>query len=45
MPALRLTSLGRPILLDGSAGLTQAPDMAPQGAPLTSVNQPRVIGI
>lgn len=45
VPAVRLTSMARAILLDGSIGLTQAADMAPQGAPLTSVNQPRVIGI
>jgi len=44
VPALRLTSMGRPLLLDGSVGMTQAADMAPQGLPLTSVNQPRAVG-
>jgi hypothetical protein len=44
-PALRLTSMGRPLLLNTSAGLTLAPDLAPQGAPLITVNQQRVTGM
>jgi len=45
VPAVRVMSMGRPVLLAGSVGMTQAADMAPQGAPLTSYNQPRVFGI
>jgi hypothetical protein len=44
VPAMRLTSMGRPLVLLGSVGMTQAADMAPQGPPATAVNQPRVIG-
>jgi len=44
VPAMRVTTMGRPVLLDGSVGLTQSADMLPQGAPLTTVNQPRVFG-
>ena len=45
VPAIRVQSMGVPVLLDGSVGLAQAADMTPQGPPLTTVNQPRVIGM
>jgi hypothetical protein len=44
-PALRVTSMGRALLLQTSVGTTNGPTMAPQGAPLTSVNQPRVVAM
>jgi len=44
VPAVRVQSMGLPVLLFGSVGMTQAVDMAPQGAPMTTYNQPRVIG-
>lgn len=43
VPALRVTSFGVPLMLMDSVGLCQAPDQMPQGAPIVSVNQPRVI--
>ena len=44
-PALRVTSMTRPLMLQTSTGMTNGPTMAPQGAPLTSINQPRVVAI
>jgi uncharacterized Zn-binding protein involved in type VI secretion len=43
-PALRIKINGLPALLQDSQGMTQAADLAPQGTPLVTVNQPRVIG-
>jgi hypothetical protein len=43
VPSLRVKVFGVPVMLMDSVGLCQAPDMIPQGAPIVSVNQPRVI--
>jgi hypothetical protein len=45
VPAARVTVMGVPVILQTSVGITQAADQAPQGAPIVSVNQPRVIGM
>lgn len=42
-PAVRVKSMGVPVLLQTSTGLCLAADQAPQGAPAVPVNQPRVI--
>lgn len=45
VPAARVLIMGQPALLQTSTGLCQSPEQAPQGPPIVSVNQPRVIGI
>jgi hypothetical protein len=45
VPAIRVTSMGRPLMLQTSVGLCAAPDQAPQGPPAVVVNQPRAIAI
>lgn len=42
-PAVRVFVMGRPAMLQTSAGLCVAPDQAPQGPPGVVANQPRVI--
>jgi hypothetical protein len=44
VPAARVLVNGQPALLQTSTGLAQAADQAPQGPPLVSAVQPRVIG-
>ena len=43
-PAVRVLVNGQPAILQTSTGLCLAPDMAPQGPPVVSTTQPRVIG-
>jgi hypothetical protein len=42
-PATRVTSMGKPVMMQTSTGLCQAPDQAPQGAPIVAANQTRVV--
>lgn len=42
-PAVRVFVLGRPAVLQTSAGLCVAPDQVPQGPPVCAVNQPLVL--
>jgi uncharacterized Zn-binding protein involved in type VI secretion len=44
VPATRVLIMGQPALLQTSSGLCQSPEQAPQGPPVVTVNQPRVIG-
>ena len=44
VPATRVLIMGQPALLQTSTGLCQSPEQAPQGPPVVTVNQPRVIG-
>jgi uncharacterized Zn-binding protein involved in type VI secretion len=44
-PAVRVFIMGRPAITQASVGLCMAPDGAPQGPPVVSVNQPRVIAL
>jgi len=44
VPAVRVLVMGQPALLQTSPGLCLSPEQAPQGPPIVSVNQPRVIG-
>lgn len=43
VPAARVTSLGSPVVLATSVGLCQSVEQIPQGAPIVSAVQPRVI--
>lgn len=43
-PATRVLVNGQPVILNTSAGLCQSPEQAPQGPPIVTVTQPRVIG-
>jgi hypothetical protein len=43
VPAMRVTSLGQPVITQGSSGLGLAADQAPQGPPNLGVVQPRVV--
>jgi hypothetical protein len=45
VPAARVKVMGQPALLQTSAGLCQNPAQAPQGAPIVTTNQPRVVGM
>ena len=42
-PAVRVLVMGQPALLQTSIGLCLSPEQAPQGPPIVSVNQSRVI--
>ena len=44
VPAVRVLVMGQPALLQTSVGLCLSPEQAPQGPPVVSVNQPRVLG-
>jgi hypothetical protein len=44
VPAVRVTSMGQPVLLQSSIGLCLSPEQAPQGPPTILSTQPRVIG-
>lgn len=43
VPAARVTSMGKPLLIQSSVGVCQAATQAPQGAPIIASNQTRVI--
>jgi hypothetical protein len=43
-PAVRVTASLAPVILQTSVGLCLAADQAPQGPPVISATQPRVIG-
>ena len=45
VPATRVLVRGKPVILQTSAGLCQAADQVPQGAPIVMPGQPRVRGI
>ncbi|HVV86978.1 MAG TPA: hypothetical protein VHE35_28260 [Kofleriaceae bacterium] len=45
VPAVRVTSMGQPVLLQSSVGLCLSPEQAPQGPPTIVSTQPRVIGM
>jgi hypothetical protein len=45
VPATRVTSLGQPVITQGSTGLGLAADQAPQGPPIPAVVQPRVVAL
>jgi hypothetical protein len=42
-PATRVLANGKPVMLQTSAGICQSAEQIPQGAPIVSVVQPRVI--
>lgn len=44
VPATRVFVNGQPALLQTSTGLCQSPEQAPQGPPVVTVNQTRVVG-
>ena len=44
-PATRVLANGKPVMLQTSAGICQSAEQIPQGAPIVSVVQPRVIAI
>jgi hypothetical protein len=44
VPAVRVTTGLMPLILQTSVGLCLAPDQAPQGPPIVSSTQPRVLG-
>jgi hypothetical protein len=44
VPAVRVKSNAVPVILQTSVGLSQAADQAPQGPPVISSTQPRVLG-
>jgi hypothetical protein len=45
VPALRVTTMGRPLVTQASTGLTLSIEQIPQGAPLMSAVQPRVVAM
>jgi hypothetical protein len=45
VPATRVTSMGQPLITQGSSGLGLAADQAPQGPPIAGVVQPRVVAL
>ncbi len=45
VPATRVKVMGQPVLLQGSSGLSQNAEQAPQGPPEVMVTQVRVKGI
>lgn len=44
VPAVRVKSSLMPVILQTSVGLSLAPDQAPQGPPVITTAQPRVLG-
>ncbi len=45
VPAVRVKVMGQPALLPTSTGLCLSPVQAPQGPPVVTTNQPRVVGM
>lgn len=44
VPAIRVRVGGQPVLLQTSTGLCKSAEQIPQGAPIVSATQPRVLG-
>jgi hypothetical protein len=44
VPAVRVTVMGQPVILQTSTGICQSAEQIPQGPPIVVATQPRVIG-